>query len=349
MPRSLSSQNGDLRKSLQIFFMSDRCTATLLDIRTSAEQLSWLNMAATTTRNDRGPGLWMTWSKHYRLALPSQPLTALQRLRTRQELKRNWNSIGGKNRNEHLRLGRSLCDAIILAGVSAGHAADAQDTFDNDQTQAILTPAQMTASAENMYRALIQYLQNLVALVRIEDEIGAPAAVLRALDGGERMQNLIDEVDDAGETVAGLRHAEVAHLGTDGALNAINTRRDAFLNEHFDQGPDNTFVGFEGGNEDSRFGIWIQSDANGRITDRVVVKDVCFELMPAFWSDRRIWHNLDQPFGKELVETYLMKKLQETGSPNVVRLRDSQLHVWEMLFRVSVEHNFEYSEVQALT
>lgn len=295
-------------------------------------------MAAPNNEEISGLAIWRTWNTHYRRSKITVDSTKKDKLRARQASKRNWKEIGNGDRNEHVRLRRILYNAIHLAGVSEVNAENIDTNYQAEQQASRWQLREQIDSTEDLLRAKLQYLENVRALVRVEAEFSPLADELKEYDEGTRAIELGERIDAIVKILANLRNAEMAQSDSD-LEEAIAARRNGFLRQGFDQGDDNTFVPLDGGNRHSKLGIWLQSDANRRIIDSVVVKDACYDQIPKSWSDEVIWQNRGNPLKKELVEAVITRKLQETGSPNVVRLRSSSLHIFEMVFRVSMQHS----------
>lgn len=187
-----------------------------------------------------------------------------------------------------------------------------------------------------MLRAKVQHVVDLTALIQTETIIGAPATVLRMFDSGDRITELRRLVHFAATVVGNWRSQEVAPVrGLLQRLAAIDTPREAFARASFDQRQGSMYVPLGGGNRDTKIGLWVSSDVNGIITDRCVVKDVCFDQDVGKWNDPLMWQNPEDPLSKTLTEAHVMRRLQDTRSQNVVRLRNWQLHNVQLVARVS--------------
>ena len=252
----------------------------------------------------------------------------------RQAIKRNWNAIV-KSPGNNAQLRRDLCGAIARADASERQADAATRTAEADLRSTVSRVRQKTESHENALRAWIQPLRDLAPLIRIETRIGAPAADLRAFDTGDRTRRPQIQINEASKLVAARRAEEVAHLGGKSRRQAIDARRDEFARASFGQGQGNTYVPLGDGNDDSKLGLWIRSDANHNIVERTAIKDVCFDRYPDGWDDAITWQNADDPLNKVLTEAHVMERLGALDSPNVVRLRTWELHHAELVFRVS--------------
>ena len=249
---------------------------------------------------------------------------------------RNWNAIARVHPEDHAQLKRDLCNAIDRANISEIQSNAALAT-----AQASLLPnppstaRQRTAAHELALREKIQSLRNLTTLVDIETRIGAPVAAVRDFDAGDRIDQVRRQVDSAATLVAQRRIEEFQPLSLLQKRRALDAHRDVFSRASFHQGPGNTFFALPGGNGDTKLGVWIRTDANDNILDRIAIKDVCFDYDPNDWTNGITWQNVHDPLNKVLTEAHVMERLQDTeDSQNVVRLRSRQLHAEELVFRV---------------
>lgn len=274
-----------------------------------------------------GLEMWRAFDSHFKRTWPLVMLNNLQKLRTKQLLKREWKAIAAQDK-------RPLCQAIHRAGVAERHAQNAALITKRDlkKTGRI---GRKAASTQDLLQARVEYLQELATLVLVETQIGATVDDMRAYDDGARIRRARHLVNKTAEYLVHRRQKEARSVGLLKRLRLIGTRRQDFQRERFGRGGGNTFLPFDGGNNETQLGLWVESDANGNIIDRTVIKDVCFEQNKDSWVDPELWRNPLDPLDKMLVEAHVMERLRNAQSSTIVQLRTWSLHAARLVFRVS--------------
>jgi len=292
--------------------------------------------------------MWWLWNNHYKRSLAIGDQTKMERLRTNQTIRRNWNAIARLHPERHAQFKRLLCDAIDRASVSQTDSntavAAAQASIGNDQA----TRRQRTDAYERALRASIQYLREITFLVNTETLIGAPAHAIRVFDSA-RVAPARAQLNGAAIRVAEQRRDELRPLDIWSRRRELNAHREVSARAAVNQVPRSTFVPMFGGNNDTNLCLWIQGDVNGNIVERSVIKDVCFDYDPVQWDNAVNWQNAGDPLNKVLTEAHVMKRVGETGSENVVMLRCCQLRVSELMFRVSLKLQWALLELSLIT
>lgn len=91
-------------------------------------------------------------------------------------------------------------------------------------------------------------------------------------------------------------------------------------------------------------GIWVVSDANNAIIDRVVVKDcwVIDQNFPGDWTDPKFWFGdpMD-PLTKQPTEALIHAKLSHDES--IVQMRSWHMHAHKLMYRVGPRNGFPQS------
>jgi hypothetical protein len=285
-------------------------------------------------RQANGIAMWRLWTNHYERVLAIVNPNKLQQYRTKRTIKARWNAIARLHPQDHARLKRFLCDVIDRASVSERDSnnalAAAQASIGDPQS----TARQKTDSYERALRAHIRFLHDLTLLVKTETRIGTPADAVRTFDEA-RTVGARTQVDSAANRVAYQRREELRPLNVFTRRRVLNAHQAVSSRALADQVPRSIFVPIFSGNNDTNLGLWIQSDANGNIIERSVVKDICFDHDPFEWDNGVNWENVGDPLDKVLTEAHIMKRLRDARSENVVMLRSCQLRASELIFRVS--------------
>lgn len=294
--------------------------------------------------------MWRLWANHYRRVSPN-PMTRTQKLRLRQTIKRSWNALVKMYPDDddlHTYLDeddqpdypngydqhrKDFCDAIDRANISEGQSNNAiVDVLAGRQNP---TESELTKAHERALRLKIKYLLDIRFLINYEKRVGALADVLRALDAGDREHQATAEVDSAANALAAQRRAELKPMHPIQRRRAIDAHREKSTSASFIQVPGSSmFAPLGGGNNDTKLGLWIRTDANGNVNERTVVKDVCFDHDPAEWDEDIHWQNVHDPLNKVLTEAHVMERLRETNSANVVRLIWGKLLAPDLVFQV---------------
>jgi hypothetical protein len=276
----------------------------------------------------------------------------MQKLRLRQAIKRNWNALVKKDPDDddlltfldeddqpdypkgYDQYRKDLCDAIDRANISERRSRNpVVDALAGRQN---LTESEITDAYERALRLRIKYLLDIKFLINYETRVGALADVLRAFDAGDRIQRATAQVDLAADELAAQRRAELRPMNPTQRRRAIDDHRRKSTSASFIQVPGSSmFVPLGGGNNDTKLGLWIKTDANGNINERTVIKDVCFDHDPAEWAEPIHWQNVHDPLNKVLTEAHVMERLRATGSANVVRLIWGKLLAPDLVYRVS--------------
>ena len=276
----------------------------------------------------------------------------MQKLRLRQAIKRNWNALVKKDPDDddlltfldeedqpvypkgYDQYRKDLCDAIDRANISERQSTDpVVDALARLQNP---TESEITEAHEHALRLKIKYLLDIKFLVKYETRVGALADVPRAFDAGDRIQRATAQVDLAANQLATQRRDELRPMPPILRRQAIDAHRDKSTNASFIQVRGSSmFAPLGGGNNDTKLGLWIKTDANGNINERTVIKDVCFDHDPAEWDDAIHWQNVHDPLNKVLTEAHIMERLRGTGSANVVKLIWGKLLAPDLVYRVS--------------
>jgi hypothetical protein len=276
----------------------------------------------------------------------------MQKLRFRQKIERDWNALFKRHPDDddlHTYLDeddqpdyrkgydqhrRDLCDAIDRANVSERQS----NTVREEHLAALQNPTErdFTDAYERELRLKIKYLRDIKFLVGTETRVGAPANVLRAFDAGVRIRQATAEVDDAAIALATQRHDELKPMHPIQRRRAIDAHRKISTDASFiPVAGDSTFAPLGGGNNATKLGLWIKGDANGNISERTVIKDVCFDHDAGEWDDAINWQDVQDPLNKVLTEAHVMERLRDTGSANVVKLIRGRLLAADLVYRVS--------------
>ncbi|KAM0719904.1 hypothetical protein Q7P37_004039 [Cladosporium fusiforme] len=261
--------------------------------------------------------------------------------RTEQRNKRIWTAVVKAYPADHRNRKHDLCEALFQAGEATENASTVNRRLtaliaagpNGDQPQHFRDIAHQTG----------RYLDALIARLRAEAPV--ELAIERIVTRKEPLADLIDHYDQRAQNlsrsirrVARQLRTATGNITDDAATRTIN--RELLQRRLFEAEEGHGFFKLEGGNRTSQLGIWVESDGNGNIVDRTVVKDVYYDNpdYPDGLFDHGLWTDPDDVLDKVPLEVNVMLKLNEVESPNIVVLRNFFVYPGKAMFRMLMEY-----------
>lgn len=291
---------------------------------------------------------WRTWNAYHRQVpkdFDADFTNKIVKRRFWKKISTEWKKIGTRYPAVHtarkldfrrcvMRLERSR--AAVLRAVATREAQDVQNDILNLDNQ--------PEPQENVLQAKIQELRALKNLVRIERSvIKEPADLIRHWDE-RRMRRLKDEIQTIGHGVLRVRNLFEGQVPKDADEGTIPPRlqlsRTGYQGlpqgRNVDPHPGGRMFHFHlRSSRATSAGLWILSDANNNVVDRVVVKDcwVPNHDFPQDWTDRKFWlgDRMD-PTTKQPMEAVIHAKLSHDES--ILHMRSWHMHAHKLMYRV---------------
>lgn len=233
--------------------------------------------------------------------------------------------------NNHGPVLIGLCSAMKLVVEAREEMRQAEQEYNDavgDNTQMF---GGWGDRATRMIQSTVRYRNRLRALIRIERQIGSFPADLLKHDREKRLLLL-----EKGLAKDRQSHAETQEEES----NNRKARRNRFHRAAFEADPLHRFLRIDGGNDQSKLGLWVELDDYQNIKNRTVIKDVSYEEEAdrKDWTKSTFWLNPWARTAKMPTEVQVMQRFSRMPSSNIVQLRKWHLFAERFMYRVSHIH-----------
>jgi hypothetical protein len=289
---------------------------------------------------------WRVWNAHHRkikIQYPEDFIDGHEVRKLHYLIKKCWKNIGTLHPNNHGNLKRQFCNAVRrVDNLTDERIPTAERAMDHrTHNNSINGNADAPELLENFHFLQMELYRAIRDLVRIERAIGEPANYIRQYDQ-HRAVPLRLEIEAFPRRLAGVRRRYEGEGYVRLGPNALPTDRETSRSgvQKLRQ-PDRNIDHRPGGSMyynhlytsgQTTAALWLLTDAQNNIVERVVAKDCWYIEEVVSWADQRMWFgDSDDPTTKVPMEALIQEGLRHDS---ILGIRGWHMQPHKLMCRV---------------
>jgi hypothetical protein len=286
---------------------------------------------------------WHTWNgyhKNVKIDYPEDFSDGHEVRKLHFLIKRCWKQIETLHPNNHGNLKRQFHHAARNVEDLTEQLSDAELHMNlRINTNSTNGHADRPEVHEDFYRVQLDLFRAIQDLVRIERAIGAPASYIKQYDK-HRAALLRPPIEAFPRRLAGVRRRFEGYQPFDSDIDPPNRQQSrsdyqkrSQPDRNIDHHPEGSMYYYHlYTSHQTTAAVWVRTDEQNNIVERVVAKDCWFVEEIPYWADPKMWFgDSDDPTTKVPMEALIQEGLRHDS---VLRLRGWHMHPHKLLCRV---------------